>query len=350
MKKIVLSSCCFLFLQLNIQGQTNPIVTDVKPINDSLVNVTNNLGQTITLNLKKIVLPNISGVIPALPIIPITNTVTATVKEVTPTAPIYDPLSLILNSDGTSIVWDLQNITFANYTALELDLDRVPLIKPEILIKNNPILNINYSLTDTIQIQYLSHYAKLGTFTAKYLARGTLKLPNGETYLNARKIKVTENYKLIDLNDSRFCFTNKNTYTYFFASNNDTCATFCFSEKIKDNCMPSFIEYYKEISRPQLKLTNSLASTASLESIINLKITPNPAHDQTTISYYLPESGNITLSILNLTNNVSTIIESSSKITGQQQKIFSLSGILPNRYYIRLDYKGNVFQKQLLVN
>jgi len=271
--------------------------------------------------------------------------------ETTPPPLIYDSLSPYVNTCGNPSLWNFQNLNLSNYAAQEHDSDLVSLILPHTFRAQHPMLTQGDSVSGELPEKEYTvaglSYEREGTYTAKYEAIGTLKLPN-ETFTNVFRLKITESYSYTGSQDS-FCLKYMNVYNYFFV-NEILKPILSYAEKTRKTCDGFLIEYYKEMTRPALDSINPNTNLNTLITNVNLTCNPNPASTASAISYNLPANGHVKLSLESALGNYQSLLENTGKTTGAYTTTINLTGLIPGIYYAKLQYAGVIFTKQLIIN
>jgi hypothetical protein len=259
-----------------------------------------------------------------------------------------DALSPIINTTVNKTELDLSKVNLKDYVPSETDFDLLPSINIEDVKLQN--LKQGDSLTGVITLAPNSKYSNLITKTGAYIAKqqyvGTLKTPT-ETYTNVSKIKIMENYTIINKEDG-FCLYYENVYNHFCVEG-VLQPVLTYTEKLRSSCKTRVSEYYKSITQPASEQLIADLNLSTLVTKIKLTCSPNPATGNTTISYNLPTSSNVKLVVENTSNNSNIVVENTNKEKGSHTLNLPLHTLIPSPYIVKLYYQGAIFTTQLII-
>jgi len=85
------------------------------------------------------------------------------------------------------------------------------------------------------------------------------------------------------------------------------------------------------------------------ETFVLFQNYPNPFNSSTTISYYNPEPGNVSLSVYNLLGNQVFDIIAEHKSSGTYNVVWNAGNEASGVYYFRLNVKGKLYTKKMLL-
>ncbi len=107
---------------------------------------------------------------------------------------------------------------------------------------------------------------------------------------------------------------------------------------------------HRNVYLVRLGLTNGVNQTASNQPE-RLRISPNPFREQTTVRYYLNETGHVTLSVFNSSGQKIETLVSKRQTEGFHNIRFNAAGLPRGSYLIKLELNGAVTTaKALLLN
>lgn len=86
---------------------------------------------------------------------------------------------------------------------------------------------------------------------------------------------------------------------------------------------------------------SSSAKTADFKVLNNVKVYPNPAEDQITISYTLTKEANVTIKIMDVLGNEIATLLSQRLPSGEQNNSFNIASRLNSGYYFIRVIAGN---------
>jgi len=82
----------------------------------------------------------------------------------------------------------------------------------------------------------------------------------------------------------------------------------------------------------------------------DIQLYPNPGSDCVTVSYSLPESGNVDISLVNVYGQTIKYFYSGRQSAGENHLKLDISGLHPGLYMIKLRYKNSIYTDRLIVD
>jgi hypothetical protein len=206
----------------------------------------------------------------------------------------------------------------------------------------------NTSFTDNIAATFtIATYPGTRTGYVSFLADGygTLILPTG-TVNNVLRIKyIQHDVDAVDYGSGNIITTTTDVTTYLWMTPGNT------------NALMS-INY---ITTAVLSFTNSSKSVTYYPGTINTGMEdpyyamntpllyPNPAADQVTISFGVPEAGNVTIYVINISGQVITGAQTYVPAGGNVSEKIMLEGLAAGTYFVSLDMDNrHLFSRQLI--
>ncbi len=281
---------------------------------------------------------------------------TVIVPETPGVTPLTDSTTLLIEKYGLGNVWEYAKILnisradslwFKNYKRIVFNSNFISGLVQNINTKNmNDSIVINFS--DTVMIVLDKAYIQRRRLTVKWDAEGIF-----DTYhpqCTHRKIVATDRIQTITTDSTANCtnFTNKLTLFNDKGCNNYRIA---FSQAFMEDCAHRVSNYYKYVYAydPSIDYEHP---PVDLNSVINLNISPNPSSGTgvVTVSYYLPEAGNVTLELQNAVTMVTQQVQNVNKPAGNHSKNFNVNNVATGTYYVKLTYQGQTFTRIFIVN
>jgi hypothetical protein len=88
---------------------------------------------------------------------------------------------------------------------------------------------------------------------------------------------------------------------------------------------------------------------ANPNSFVLVQNYPNPFNPSTSIEYYIPETGIVTLSVYDLLGNLVTELHNGIQSSGTHSVVFNAEKLSSGTYFYRLNYNGKSVSKKLLL-
>lgn len=224
-------------------------------------------------------------------------------------------------------------------------------------LRNNKIIKTGDSVSESLQGQTVTYGGidayKTGQYLVKKIATGNLHLTNGNFQnTNCYKVTLKNNYQINSTPTLNFI---DKIDAYYFTENITELpiALFVESKLSSDDLnMYNYIRAY--INQGFINSSSSINtgnnSYSELAELVKLTCSPNPVHKNTvTVTYKLPYDANIILSIQDIKNTNTSIIETTNKTSGNYSNELSLVGYAPGIYRIQLSINSVVIST-LLVN
>lgn len=270
--------------------------------------------------------------------------------------PWTDSTALLIDKVGLNNIWEYTKILNISKADSLWFKPYKPIIFNTAFM-NGLFLNVhNKPINDSIVIPssdsnftvYGKSYNQKRTMTIYWDAEG--KFDNYHTNCVHRKITAIDRIKTVSLDSNAHCmfFTNKISYFHDKGCNDYKVA---FVQAFMEDCAHTTSNYYKFLFTYDPNF-NYNDNGQSLAAIINLNVNPNPSpgNGVTTITYNLPQAGNVILQIQNVVTQVTQEVFNGNKNAGSQSKNVNVNSLSTGTYYVKLIYQNQTFSKLLIVN
>lgn len=266
---------------------------------------------------------------------------------------VIDTLASILKKTGSNVTWDLTNIEIARFAPEVIeDTSMHANISPSIIFKNYSLsqgdsLTINSpDLTFTVDD---IPFTKMNNNSIMFDATGDLIIA-GNQYLNLKRVKVIEdcNYFCSGECDGTDTIKVKIESYYWFASDTSTVPLFIYRESSKAFLDEMLMEFYQDIT-----LTNEVPGfdLDAFRRAVDLRVNPNPAlGSNILITYNLPQTANIILSINNNSTGSNTVIQSLNQTNNTYSLNYNIDSFLTGSYTLNLNIDGVIISQPLIIN
>lgn len=258
-----------------------------------------------------------------------------------------DTLYCISKKSGFNETWDFSGIVFSNYQNTH-DSDLVEQKDHYQLYSNFQYSSIGDNSSGQITTRTFTQDSVTiilsGGYKIIYEGDNTLKIP-GQTYNNVDKVKVLESYYLTIYSDTLARYTN--TYFIYFKKGSKQRLLVTFNKKrlLKGNLGWE----YDGISYCSVSNGNGNGNGTNNPASIQMLLNPNPASNNTTVSYSLTNAANVTIQVTNQSGTVNNTIFSGNRPAGQSQKNIALQQYQSGLYTVKLTADGNVFTLPLII-
>ena len=75
--------------------------------------------------------------------------------------------------------------------------------------------------------------------------------------------------------------------------------------------------------------------------MITYQLSPNPASDEVSIMFDIPESGSLRVEIIDSVGKIDQVMFNKNFVTGSYSEVLDLRNYSAGLYYLKLAYKGN---------
>ncbi len=248
--------------------------------------------------------------------------------------------------------WDLSQVELNNYLFPEMEDPTMHTYLSPSNIQSYPLNYGDSVLENNVQILYDDEGGAI-TQKSKYLinrdAIGSIKFADS-VYQNVKRIRVQEKHKLFCGGD---CAPDDvdtvlliiDAY-YWFTSDTASKPVFSYLE-LRKVFAEGLNEYYSGITL--YPSSSNGFNVNAFRELLNLRVTPNPAAGNISISYVLPSNTQTTVSINNNLNTVNQTIFNGQQSSGQQTINFNVDGFASGIYNINLLVNGILTTQSLSV-
>lgn len=260
--------------------------------------------------------------------------------------PIVDTIIKISKILPENPVWNYSSLNFSNYpNTSDIDLRTVQNI--QLLITQNSSLLLNDTIYGEIPATELMDGGLTFSIVGNYIytpgKQGDLLLTS-DTLPDVKQVIYTENYFLLHENDSLGFDTiayYTNTYYSFINSSSNERVFEVFNKKRSLKGQTNWEFNGISFCLPCIN-TNAIPD-------IQLDLTPNPTSDFTMISFTLPLSSEVTISISNQSNTVNEVLLSDLINEGYNEFQFMTQDYVIGSYTITITTSNGVYSKTLVI-
>jgi hypothetical protein len=206
----------------------------------------------------------------------------------------------------------------------------------------------NTSFTDNIAATFtIATYPGTRTGFVTFLADGygTLILPTG-TVNNALRIKYTQHdIDAVDYGSGNVITTTTDVTTYFWMTPGNTNSL--MSINYVTTTVLSFSTSSKSVNYYPGTINTGLEDP--YYAINSPLLFPNPAADEATISFGVPEAGDVRISVMNISGQVIRAAQTSVPAGGNVSEKIMLEGLAAGTYFVSLDMDNrHLFTRQII--
>lgn len=193
-----------------------------------------------------------------------------------------------------------------------------------------------------------------GNYMTKADAWGTLVLPDGNTYRNVLRVKVTKDYKQ---NYGKTSYTIHTTrYQYFAEGARYPVLIVVESETSSDSgckCGGKYAEMFMET--PAVYENDAIKSAPKNNGFeyaaeFNYLASPNPFSESINLAFTLGADAKVTVDILDINGRLLNTFMSEQLSSGQYSYNFNASGLTPGQYALRIQVGDETYTNMMLKN
>lgn len=193
-----------------------------------------------------------------------------------------------------------------------------------------------------------------GNYVTEADAWGKLILPDGSTYDNVLRIKVTKSYTQV----SNTTTWTINTVRYqYFAEGVRYPVLIVLENKVNSNCNCACGKYETEYAymQPAARNQESIASNGGMKSrvatqkVLDLEVGPNPAHDEITAKITMSENDdNVKVDVVDVSGRKIKDFGTWNCVEGLNSVSLEVSDLVSGNYFIRVTAGKSQLSKSLI--
>lgn len=182
-----------------------------------------------------------------------------------------------------------------------------------------------------VDLSLFTHSVKDNTVTLNWTTYSEIN--NSGFYIERKSGDSWINIGFVDGNGNTF-----NTTNYYFTDKNLNSGMYNY--RLKQTDYNGNFEYFD---------LESIVSIGSPEEFTLLQNYPNPFNPVTTIMYGIPENGNVSMKIFDISGREVKTLVNEPKTAGYYSVKFNASGLSSGVYFYKLEYGNNVVTKKMVL-
>jgi Secretion system C-terminal sorting domain len=252
-----------------------------------------------------------------------------------------DSIYSLADSVGNGINWNFDSFDLNNYPNTS-DSDLVQRLNPKTLYVSQNEWLTGTTLTGALPTKEYSEdgltLSLVGSYSVTKEGSGAITIP-GQTFENVDKIKWVENYLMLFEGDTLATYSN--TYFSYFKQNTKHKVFEVFKKQRSLGGNTNFVFY-------GVSDCITCPNNGALPDI-DLLMNPNPASNETTISYNLWKNSTVNITITNQAGNVNNVLYSAQDGEGENSHTFLMQNYVTGLYTIHVTIDDVSYSLNLIV-